>query len=406
MNKNQLTDKLQIQMFAHFKVTGMGGTLDEDGIRSDMLTKLLVYFFCHINKEVTTQELVDVLWHDENSDNPAGALKNLVYRLRTMMKKEWPEREFIITGRGSYKWNAAYPVEIDIEEFERSCKLASKETDKIKKIAAYRNALEFYKGMFLPKLTGEYWVASLSTYYHSLYLSAVKSMAVLLEEEERYAEMGQICGYALQLDNLEESIHCYFIKALIYQKKFKLAAEQYKKAVDMLYENLGVSPSAELREVYNELLKQTHEEEKNINAIQQELNDDADKGAFLCEYGVFKKTYHLEKRRAERMGISVFLSLITVSPSLDIRPDSQAYLNIIGEGMERLEYTLLHSLRSGDVISKYSGTQYIVLLPTCQYETAKMVMKRIEDSYMAYDKKKPKVRLQYSLDEMDFAPKG
>ncbi len=402
MDKEQETEKLFIQMFAHFQVIGMGSFLDEDSIRSDMLIKLFAYIAFHSKREITTQELVEVLWHDEESDNPAGALKNLVYRLRTLLKKKWPEYDFIITGRGSYRWNQEVPIETDIEEFENCCKKASTEKMDDKRIEIYLKAVSLYKGAFLPKFSGEYWITSLSTYYHSMYLSLVKEAAEFFEQAGKYEEMGQVCGNALQMDNLDESLHCYFIKALIHQNKLKLAAEQYKKATDILYENLGVSPSKELRDVYEELLKQTHEEEKSIDAIKRELDDDDDKGAFLCEYGVFKKTYHLEKRRAERMGISVYLSLITVVPSIEIKQDSQAYLNIVNEGMEKLEDVLIHSLRSGDVIAKYSGSQYVVLLPTCQYETAKMVMKRIENAFILTSKKKVKVKLQYSLDEMGF----
>ena len=98
MCKKQLENKINIQMFAHFKVSGMGAVLDEDSIRSDMLTKLLAYIICNCQKEISTQELVDILWQDEESDNPAGALKNLVYRLRTIMKKTWKDCEFILTS--------------------------------------------------------------------------------------------------------------------------------------------------------------------------------------------------------------------------------------------------------------------------------------------------------------------
>lgn len=403
MSRQEAEHTLYIQLFSHLRIDGMGAVLDEDSIRSDMLTKLLVYLFCYRKKEITTQELVEVLWQDEESDNPAGALKNLVYRLRTMLKKKWPDFEFIITGRGAYKWNTEVPVKADIEEFENIYEQAARAEDIEERIAAYKKAITLYKGDFLPKISAEYWVATISTYYHSMYISAVKTVSALLEQEERYEEMEAICSVVLQLDNLDEGIHCYLVKSLLYQKKIKLAAQQYKKAVDILYENLGVSPSEELRAVYEEILKQTHDEEKNISLIQQELNDDVQPGAFLCEYGVFKKTYHLEKRRAERLGISVYLSLVTIEPVLNIKKDSQAYLNIINEGMERLEWTLLHSLRSGDVVSKYSGSQFIILLPTCQYETAKMVMERIETAYYADVNKKLKVRLKYSLDEMDFA---
>ena len=397
-------DNMYVNMFGHFQMSGMGGSMEEDSIRSDMLTKLLVYITYHHKKEITIQELVDVLWQDEESDNPAGALKNLVYRLRTLLRKNWEGKEFILTGRSSYKWNPEIFIETDADRFENFCAKASGETDAASKIECYKQALILYKGMFLPKLSGEYWVASLATYYHSMYISAVKSASVLLETEARYEEMEQICRNALQMDNLDESLHCNFIRALLCQKKIKLAAEHYRKASDILYDNLGVTPSKDLQEVYQEILKQINVEAESVLDVQEDLDTDEEPGAFLCEYGVFKKTYQLEKRRAHRLGISVHLLLITVSPTLDLKEDSKAYMNIINSGMKRLEDILQKKLRAGDVISKFSPTQYIVLLPTCQYESAKIVVKRIEDAYQSYPGKKLRVKLQYSLGAMDYAP--
>lgn len=399
MEKERTTEKLYVQMFSHFAVSGMGGHLEEDGMRSEMLTKLFAYFLCHRNKEISTQELVEALWQDEESDNPAGALKNLVYRLRTMIKKEWDGCDFIQTGRGSYRWNEAIQAEMDAEIFEAYYQLGKQEQDEQKKLDAWLKACEIYKGEFLPKLAGEYWVASMTAYYHSLYMTVVKSTAGLLEKLGRSGETVRICTEALRIDSLDETIYGYLIRALVRQGEYKLAQQRYKNAELHLYESLGVSPSEELRATYEEILKQTHTEEKNLGIIQNELEEEPLPGAFLCEYGVFKKTYHLEKRRSERLGISVYLSLLTLEPTVSYHPESQAYLNVINEGMERMEQVLLSSLRAGDVIARYSGSQYIIMLPTCQYETAKMVMDRIVESYEQGTKRK-KIRLQYSLDEV------
>ncbi|MGL6291871.1 hypothetical protein [Eubacterium aggregans] len=80
-------NSLRVQMFSRFILEGLGGTLDEDRIRSEMLTKLLVYMIIHRDKEMTVQEICESLWPDEKSDNPAGALKNLMYSLRALIKK-------------------------------------------------------------------------------------------------------------------------------------------------------------------------------------------------------------------------------------------------------------------------------------------------------------------------------
>lgn len=401
--KSLKKEKLKVRMFGHFEMSNSKGSLDEDKIRSEMLTKLLVYFFCHRKSNVTVQELSEALWPDDTSDNPAGALKNLMYRLRTIIKKEWGGQEFILTGRGSYTWNPEIELEIDTEEFEASYKKASKAEADEDKISCYKKSVVLYKGMFMPKLAGEYWVTSLTTYYHSTYLSAVKKLAGLLNINRRYEEMAQICNMAIGLDNLDEELHCWFIKALIGQNKQNLAVEHYQKAVDLLYENLGVRPSKELRDVYDELLKQQHEQELDLSIIQKELKaDDNGRGAFLCEYGVFKKSYHLEIRRAGRLGMSIYLSLITLYPAAKLKSGSEAYQRVINDGMDMMQKVLLSSLRTGDVISKYSASQFIVMLPTCQYETATMVMERIQDKFYESDKKR-KLEMRYSVDEIDLS---
>ena len=51
-------------------------------------------------------------------DNRAGALKNLMYRLRNTLKKNLGEEDYILTGRGTYYWNPDIPIWLDCEEFD------------------------------------------------------------------------------------------------------------------------------------------------------------------------------------------------------------------------------------------------------------------------------------------------
>lgn len=392
---------LQVQMFEQFSVSSKNKVLREEQIRSDMVSKLLTYILIHHNKQIRIQELSEILWQDGQSDNPAGALKNLMYRLRTILKKEWGEQEWIVTGRGVYYWNPEQELSIDAEEFEQLCRAAGQAPEKENKITYYHNALKYYKGMFLPSLSGEYWIASLSTYYHSMYLSAVKDLAKLLEEENRYEEMGHVCSQAIHLDALDDGLHCLLIRALIGQNKQKLAAAQYHKAVKMLYDNLGVKPSKELQQVYSNLLKQQHSQELDLGIIQGELRmDDDRKGAFLCEYGVFKKAYHLEARRAMRYGVSLYLSLITLSSAAAAAKGSEEHQRVLKQGMNAMQDALIDVLRNGDVIARYSSSQFIIMLPQCTDETSRKVMERVQERFYS-ENKKIKVRIQYSIEEME-----
>ena len=403
MNKDQKSmNSLQIQTFGYLKVFGSEGTLDEKEIRSVMVSKLLVYIIFHRKKALTVQELCEVLWQEGGSDNPAGALKNLVYRLRMCLKKIWGDYEFIITGRGTYQWNPEINLEVDAEAFEYWKKKGNAAKDDNEKIYCFQKASDLFKGEFVPVLSEEYWITSQAAYYHSLYLAMVKELAGLLEKEQRYQEMSELCNKAVTADELDEELHIYYIRALLGEQKQNLALEHYHMAVRVLYEKLGTSPSKELREAYDELLKQTNEKELDILVIQEKLREEeSEQGAFYCEFGVFKKVYGLEIRRSRRMGISMYLLLISLHNREKTDQESAEYLRSMNKAMDRMQDVLIHSLRSGDVVSKYSSSQFIVMLETCAYEVAQLVAGRIEKNFYADRRgKRRKVKIQYSLNEV------
>ena len=62
--------KLNVRMFGEFRISNEDGMLNTESIRSEMLTRLLTYMLCHRNKRLTAQELIDVLWSENESENP------------------------------------------------------------------------------------------------------------------------------------------------------------------------------------------------------------------------------------------------------------------------------------------------------------------------------------------------
>ena len=41
-------------------------------IRSDIMTKFLIYLLLHRDKVITKEELIENLWNEDEIDNPAG----------------------------------------------------------------------------------------------------------------------------------------------------------------------------------------------------------------------------------------------------------------------------------------------------------------------------------------------
>lgn len=396
-NRSELT----VKMFGKFQVENEKGILNKENMRSEMLTRLLAYMISRREKDMTAQELIDVLWPDDQSDNPAGALKNLMYRLRKLMSRTWGDGgKYIVTGRGAYQLNPEFVFHIDIEEFEECCRQVFNSEDPAVQQENGKRAVELYQGMFLSELSSEYWVVSIATYYHSIYLTMVKKLAALLEKEKKFTDVEEICGKAIQIEPLDEEIHCFLLRAMIADNKQQLAASHYKETVKLLYDSLGVRPSGEMESIYEELQKIQHDHESNIDIIQEDLREEKASGAFFCEYGVFRKIYALESRSSRRLGISVHLALVSLYLDFQIQKDDQDYMNLIGVGMSVLEETLMKKLRSSDIVCRYSVNQFLVMLPACQYEDAKMVVNRLKDSFYRSGKT-GRLLLQYSIDELD-----
>jgi len=295
-------------------------------------------------------------------------------------------------------WNPAIVLHLDIDQFEALCKQAQDTTldDKLR-MELFQEAIDLYRNVFLPKLSSHMWVVALRAHYHTIYLDAVTAYATLLEGEKRFEEMYDLCARASQLEALDEGLYILMIRSLLSQGKDTAALSQYEAATDLLYRNLGVSPSDNLRALYAEIMKMDRNLEMDLEIIQEDLRGAASRpGAFVCEYGFFKEIYRLEARRLIRNGVSVHIALITVTlPNTGAAP-----LDLLNTTMDQLLDILVDKLRRGDVISRYSSAQYVIMLPTANFENSTMVLDRIVATFYKHHRRNF-LKLSYKIRELD-----
>lgn len=122
------------------------------------------------------------------------------------------------------------------------------------------------------------------------------------------------------------------------------------------------------------------------------LEGGTNKGAFSREPSVFRDIYQLEARAIERTGDSIFLCLLTISNLKGelLKPAVQT------RAMDEMGSSIRNSLRRGDVYSRYSVSQYLMLLPTATYENGEMVLKRIIQNFKKEYSRKD-LSITYSL---------
>ena len=281
--------------------------------------------------------------------------------------------------------------DLDAERFEEYCKKAKASKDKDVILQNYESAVALYKGEFMENSLENHWAVTLSTYYHSMFLNAVKALAELYIKLERYQDIEDLSVHALKMDRVDEELYCYHIMALIRSNKYDLAMKRYDEAVKTLQDALGVHNPAKLQKVQQELLKMNKgtAPEALENIHDDMVEDEESVGVYFCGYPIFKEIYRLEVRKNARLGEAEYVVLFTVELNNRATADNDKMKKfLIEQGMKNLKNTLKKVLRIGDVAARYSDSQFIVLLPTCTYESSVAVAKRVTEHFASLDKAK------------------
>lgn len=392
-----MENEIIITMLGEFSLTYQNKKITDEDNRSKKIWRLLEYLITFRDKEITQNELIELLWPEEQIKNPVNALKTTMHRVRSLLKQlELPEEYFpIVHAQGSYRWNKSLKCSIDNMIFDQLyCKSNEEQLSEDERLNACLQALEYYKGYFLPKASHDSWAMPITTYYHSIYLKLVNQTIGLLEKRKRYDMIIDICQKAMKFDAYEEFLHYYLILSYYKTGQQQLAISQYDYITDLLYSKFGVKPSDNITSLYKEIIKSDHNLENDLNLIRNSLTEtDTTDRAYYCHFSIFKEIYHLEARSAVRSGNSIYLSLITIYSSGGNVPPKKTLLNT---SMVRLKDSIQHSLRRGDVFARYSTAQYILMLPTTSYENGEMVMERILKRFRQ-EKPRISVNIAYKL---------
>lgn len=397
---SETENKLYIAMLGGCSLTYGSKTIDSRTIRSKRVWTLIEYLVTFRSRDVKQDELIELLYPDERSDTPLNALKTLVHRARAVLNELYfvDGKDIIRQCPGGYVWNTELPTEIDADVFENTVNEANDpETDSETQLSLRLHAIELYKGDFLPEASAETWVVPITAYYRFLYMNAVNAVLEELAAKGAFRELITVTQRAIAIDSYEERFYYYLILALAGTNQITAAKSQYESLTQMLRREFGVTPSKELQALYKKIAKTGNGIENDLGVIKSQMKEESRKnGAFCCEYDFFKEVYQLEVRSAARHGKPIHLCLLSVSSrrgeALTRRTQENA--------MRELSESIKRSLRSGDVYSRYSAAQYVILLPQANFENSQLVMERIVRCYKQDHSHSP-ARLAYTIQEID-----
>ncbi len=371
---------IKIFMLGKFEIMVDGKSASKILSNSKKGRLMLQYLILHKDESIASSDLYEVLWPNEASSNPESALKTLVSRMRAAFSKLDDDLgRCIVTSRGAYRWNGELSCSIDVFEFEEYCRELSRAT--VMNHATeekFEKALSMYAGDLNAGTDGESWMVSRSAYYHTLYLRTAYLAIRLLKENKDHEAIIRICRRALDIDAFDETMHLELMEALVKTNRSNEALVQYRHATNLHYNYLGMRPPEKIQNFYKQIIQADQSLGMDIDSIRKSLQEtDAANGAFICEYAIFKDIYQLLMRNFSRIGNGMFLAIIMLSSG-----SGQPIEPLMLDGaMRQLLNAMINSLRKGDTVTRYSPSQYALLLPSVSYETGRMVMERIRNAF-------------------------
>ena len=369
----------EITMFGEFTISNGKEMITDQANRSKKVWTLLEYLIVHRQRAVTQKELIDLLWPGNDTKDPINTLKVLMHRVRSLLDELGKDcgKKMIYYKSGAYGWNTELNCSVDTERFQTALKIAETEEDE-RKLDFLLRAIRLYTGDFLQKNGSEPWILQLSSKYRSKLMQAASEACAMLYDKGHYDELIDICRHISKISPYEEEFYLYLMKALIKTQQANKAQEEYHRVSEMFFREFGITPSDELTAIYKEVVETSHMPEMNLEIIKEKLIEDPSTGSFYCEFEFLKTIYRLEARSASRTGQSVYIGLMTVMNATGDDLPNQKTMNRV---MDALHATIRRTLRRGDIYTRYSLNQYLIMLPTTTYETSNMVMERIKKAY-------------------------
>jgi len=376
--------KIYVQMLGAFSITVE--KLDLGSNSKANFLKLTEIVLLRGMGGVSKRDLIDGIFGHKSLLDENNSLNNLLHQARTQLKKAgMPGRKIIDGKRGVYapENNPDYEYILDVQEFEDVCLKAKSEKKDDKKLYYYQKAFGIYGGELLPEFATDYWVILESVRLKRLYDDVVDFLGKHYKEAEDFEALFDLYDKANKIypDN---GWQIEMIDALILRKEYKTAYELYTKCAHYYQDELEVPIPDALRSCYERLSDNVRVVTDDIRQIQANIIRKDEKlksemgtrkiGAYLCPFTSFIDVYHVLRRNLERRGSSIFMMLCTLVDYEGKPIQNQEKLNARAE---ILQQSLSEGLRKGDVYTKYSSSQYLILLIGTKREDCAIIYQRL-----------------------------
>ena len=244
--------QLHARGFGGLELTGNGLAIQSYPTRH--VEELLGYLLLNQHQAYSRDNLIELLWPHEPSENSRGRLSTVLWRLRGIFSRLGINANSIIqTNRDHITFAPSEPLPFDVESFEHQLDLAWAAREDTAKMAALARAVDLYKGDLFTGIYGD-WCLIERERLSQKHLQAQGELMHCHIHQNNFAMAIELGQSILANDPLREEVHRDLIFCYGRLGRRAEAAAQFQLCMDYLMLELKVYPMPDTVSIYQQIM--------------------------------------------------------------------------------------------------------------------------------------------------------
>ncbi len=214
------------------------------------------YLITHRTRPIVKDVLMELFWPGAHPDAARNNLNVAIYGLRQALRQDRPSFSHVLFQDDCYLLNPDLQIWVDCEAFMEHLSAARALEQRGELVAAAREycmAEALYQGEFLEEDRYEDWLVPQRQGLQDDYLSLLDCLSRYYFDRDDYAACTTMCNKMLTVDACCEEAHRRLMRCYSRQGQHYLALRQYHQCVETLEEELQVTPTSGMSELYERI---------------------------------------------------------------------------------------------------------------------------------------------------------
>ncbi len=272
---------LEINLIGQLQVLLDGSPVKS--LESVKVRALLAYLAVESDHAHARSSLVGLLWPDYPEESARHNLRQALFNLRTSLGDQNAKAPYFTITRDAVQMNRESDYSLDLDQLNHYFStypenLPQNKEDYATHAANLEEMVKLYRGEFLQDLCVddstefEEWLVVQRESLHQRILEAHTYLAKYYELQGDYPDARRHAARQLDLDPWREEAHRQMMRILVLDGQRSAALAQYETCKKVLANELDVEPSAETRELYEQIRQGTLSSDlRNLNRLPSKL---------------------------------------------------------------------------------------------------------------------------------------